>query len=148
MSTRSFVAFASDDEIAAIGRGVLGLSLPKPRWTHAAHFAVALWLIACRQDLDASRDMPGFIRAFNDATGVANTDTEGYHETITQASLRAARSFLLQNPGCRLFATCNALMASPLGEPDWLLAYWTRARLFSVEARRGWVNPDLKPLPF
>ncbi len=43
--------------------------------------------------------------------GVANTDTDGYHETITQASLRAARSFLLQNPGRSLFATCNALMA-------------------------------------
>jgi hypothetical protein len=139
MSTRPFIAFASDGEIAAIGRGVLDLSLPKPRWTHAAHFAVALWLIACRQDLDASRDMPGFIRAYNEATGVANTDTEGYHETITQASVRAARSFLLQNPGRSLFATCNALMASPLGKSDWLLAYWTRARFRSKPAAVGWI---------
>jgi hypothetical protein len=30
----------------------------------------------------------------------------------------------------------------------WLLAYWTRERLFSVDARRGWTEPDLKPLPF
>jgi hypothetical protein len=92
--------------------------------------------------------MPGFIRAYNEATGVANTDTDGYHETITQASLRAARSFLGQDPGCSLFATCNALMASPLGRSDWLLAYWTRERLFSVDARRRWVEPDLKALPF
>ncbi|HEY2779832.1 MAG TPA: hypothetical protein VGI90_03600 [Steroidobacteraceae bacterium] len=140
--------FNSDDEIAAIGRGVLDLSLPKPRWTHAAHFAVALWLMSCRKDLDASRAMPGFIRAYNEATGVANTDSEGYHETITQASLRAARSFLLQDPARSLFATCNALMTSPLGKSEWLLAYWTRPRLFSVEARRRWVDPDLKPLPF
>jgi hypothetical protein len=140
--------FVSDDEIAAIGRGVLDLSLPKPRWTHAAHFAAALWLISCRSDLDASRDMPGFIRAYNEATGVANTDTEGYHETITQASLRAARSFLRQDPQRTLFATCNALMASPLGKSDWLLTYWTRATLFSVEARRRWVEPDVRPLPF
>src|SRR5258707_130291 len=97
MSSRPFIAFNSDDEIAAIGVGLLDLSLPKPRWTHAAHFAAALWLISCRQDLDASRDMPGFIRAYNEATGVANTDTEGYHETITQASLRAARSFESQS---------------------------------------------------
>jgi hypothetical protein len=40
------------------------------------------------------------------------------------------------------------LMASPLGRSDWLLAYWTRERLFSVDARRRWVEPDLKPLPF
>jgi hypothetical protein len=140
--------FTSDDEIASIGRGVLDLSLPKPEWTHAAHFAAALWLISCRGDLDASREMPRFIRAYNEATGVANTDTDGYHETITQASLRAARSFLLQDPGRSLCATCNALLASPLGKSDWLLAYWTKARLFSVEARRRWVEPDLKPLPF
>jgi endonuclease III len=148
MSAVPFTPFRSDEEVAAIGLGVLELSLPKPRWTHAAHFAVALWLISRRKDLDASRAMPGFIRAYNEATGVANTDTDGYHETITQASLRAARSFLLQNPAQSLFETCNALMASPLGKSDWLLAYWTRARLFSVEARRNWVEPDLKPLPF
>jgi hypothetical protein len=140
--------FESDEEIAAIGRGLLDLSLPKPQWTHAAHFAAALWVMTCRADLDASRDMPGFIRAYNEATGVANTDTEGYHETITQASLRAARSFLNQDPQRSLFATCNALMASLLGKSDWLLLYWTRARLFSVEARRRWVDPDLRPLPF
>ena len=141
-------SFASDEEIAAIGRGLLNRSLPKPQWTHQTHFAAALWLISCRKDLDASRDMPGFIRAYNEATGVANTDSGGYHETITQASLRAARSFLRQDPGRSLFAACNALMASPLGRSDWLLEYWTRERLFSVDARRRWVEPDLRPLPF
>jgi hypothetical protein len=148
MSARPFLPFASDTEIAAIGHGLLELSLPKPRWTHAAHFAAALWLISCRPDLDASRAMPGLIRRYNEATGVANTDTDGYHETITLASLRAARSFLLQNPGRSLFEICNALMASSLGRSDWLLNFWSRALLFSVEARRGWIEPDLRPLPF
>jgi hypothetical protein len=148
VSAAPFIPFSSDAEIAAIGRGLLELSLPKPHWTHAAHFAAALWLICRRRDLDASRAMPRFIRAYNESTGVANTDTEGYHETITQASLRAARGFLLQNPDRSLFETCNALMASPLGKSHWLLEYWSRARLFSVEARRSWIEPDLKPLPF
>ena len=148
MAARPFIPFRSDEEIASIALGMLDLSLPKPRWTHAAHFAAALWLISCRRDLNASHAMPGFIRAYNEATGVANSDTEGYHETITQASLRAARSFLLQDPVRSLFETCNALMASPLGKSDWLLTYWTHARLFSVEARRNWVEPDLRPLPW
>jgi hypothetical protein len=148
MSAPPFTPFTSDAEIVAIGCGLLDLSLPKPRWTHAAHFAAALWLICCRRDLDASCAMPGFIRAYNEATGVANTDTDGYHETITQASLRAARDFLMRNPGRSLYMTCNALMASPLGRSNWPLDYWSRALLFSVEARRGWVEPDLNPLPF
>src|SRR5260370_13277454 len=104
MSTRPFIAFASDEEIAAIGRGVLDLSLPKPRWTHAAHFATALWLIACRQDLDASRDMPGFIRAYNEATAVANTDLKGFQQTIPKASLPPAPTCLLQQPCCTIFS--------------------------------------------
>jgi hypothetical protein len=39
-------------------------------------------------------------------------------------------------------------MASPLGHPDWLLAYWSRARLFSTAARRRWAEPDIAALPF
>ena len=144
MSAHSSISFNSDAEIAAIGCGVIELTLPKARWTHAAHFAAALWLISCRRDLDAARAMPGFIRAYNQATGVANTDTDGYHETITQASLRAARSFLLQDPERSLFMTCNALMASPLGKSDWLFGYWSRALLVfrRSPARLGGARPE------
>ena len=92
--------------------------------------------------------MPGLIRAYNEVTGVPNSDTDGYHETITQASLRAAAWFLDAHAGEELFVVANALMASPFGKSDWPLSYWTRARLFSVEARRAWVEPDIKPLPF
>jgi hypothetical protein len=107
-----------------------------------------MWIIRCRKDLDAARDLPHLIRAFNEAKGGANTDTEGYHETITQASVRAARAFLEDNPHENLHATCNALLRSVLGQPDWLLAYWSRTCLFSTAARRTWVDPDIKPLPF
>jgi hypothetical protein len=147
--TIAFVPFTSDHAVGVIGRGLIDRTLPKPAWTHAAHFAAALWLIRERPDLTPARDMPPLIRAYNEATGVANTDEGGYHETITQASLRAARAFLAERPaGELLFETCNALMASPLGKTDWLLSYWTKGRLFSVAARRGWIEPDLQPLPF
>ena len=41
----------------------------------------------------------------------------------------------------------NALLESPIGRRDWPLRFWSRARLMSVEARRGWVEPDLAPWP-
>lgn len=143
-----FVPFTSDDEVSAIGRGLIDRTLPKAEWTHAAHFAAALWILTYRAEMDAAREMPAIIRAYNQATGVANTDTSGYHETITQASLRAARAFLAPRRRSPLFMTCNALLASRLGEPDWLLDYWSRERLFSIEARRAWLDPDLQALPF
>ncbi len=140
--------FASDAEIQAIGEGMIGRILPKAAWTHAAHFAAAVWILERRPDLVAERDMPGLIRAYNKAVGGVNSDTEGYHETITQASLRAVRAHLAAAPGRPLCETVGAILASPCGRSDWLLDYWSRPVLFSIEARRAWVAPDLRPLPF
>jgi hypothetical protein len=141
--------FSSDAEIADIGQGLLDRSLPKARWTHAAHLAAAAWLIAACPDCDPERDMPGIIRNYNLATGTANTDTGGYHDTITMASLRAVGAFLASQPaGTPLHQACNALLASKFGEKGWLMEYWTPDLLFSVEARRAWVAPDRQPLPF
>ena len=139
--------YKSDAEIDRIGRGLVDRSLPKAEWTHAAHFAAAFWLLR-RPDMHAARDMPGFIRAYNEATGTPNTDTGGYHETITLASLRAARAWLAERPHTRLHVALDELLASPFGRSDWLLAHWSRELLFSVPARKSWVEPDVSPLPF
>lgn len=140
--------FSNDSEIARAGGKFLDRSLPKPEWTHAAHFAVTLWLMRHRPDLDLAAVMPGLIRAFNEATGTPNTDTGGYHETITRASLGAVRAVLALAPAKPLHEILEELLVSPLGDSKWLLDYWSRDRLFSVEARRGWLPPDLKPFPY
>jgi hypothetical protein len=141
--------FSNDSEIARAALKFLDRSLPKAEWTHAAHFAVTLWLMRHRPDLNLKAEMPGLIRAFNEATGTPNTDTSGYHETITQASLGAVRTLLASSaPSRPLHEILEALLVSPLGDSKWLLEYWSRDRLFSVEARRRWLPPDLKPLVY
>ncbi|MFZ0550037.1 MAG: hypothetical protein WAM21_04460 [Steroidobacteraceae bacterium] len=135
----------TDDDIERIARGLIDRTLPKSGWTHAAHFAAALWLLRQRGDA-AFHDMPPLIRAYNESTGVANTDTSGYHETITVASLRRARAWLAARPDMALHAALAELLASPYGRSDWLLAHWSRERLFSAIARRAWVDPDLQAL--
>jgi len=139
--------FISDAQIDHIGRGLLDRTLPKAEWTHAGHFAAALWLLRQPQ-IDTMREMPGLIRAYNEASGVPNTDSGGYHETITLASLRAARAWLGKRPDAALHETLRELLASPQGRTDWLLTYWSRPLLFSVAARKTWVEPNLQPLPF
>jgi hypothetical protein len=139
--------FTDDNEIDRIASGVLDRSLAKAEWTHAAHFALALWLLRHRDDVPAI--VPHIIRAYNESTSVQNTDSAGYHETITQASLRAARTFASDfAPDHPLHDIANRLMASALGRSDWLMAYWSKDRLFTPEARRDWVEPDIKPLVF
>lgn len=137
----------SNLDIERIALGVIDRTLPKSEWTHAAHFAAALWVIT-RHGSDAERLMPGFIRAYNEATNTPNTDTGGYHETITLASLRAARFMLATHPDMALSDVLAALMAREFGKSGWLLAYWRKETLFSVEARRNWVAPDIQQLPF
>ena len=143
-----FAEFGSEAAMERLATGMMACSLPKEERTHAAHFAATLWLMVRRPELDLSAEMPALIRAYNASVGGENTETAGYHETITQASLRAARAFLGEREGMELCEVGLALMASPLGKSAWLMEYWTRERLFSVEARREWVEPDLEALPF
>jgi hypothetical protein len=122
--------------------------LPKSNWSHAAHFAATVWLLRSHPDIDARLSIPKLIRAYNEVTGVANMDSSGYHETITQASIRAARAFLAERPQTLLFEVYNELMRSPLGDSEWLHTFWSRSRLFPREARSAWIEPDREPLPF
>jgi hypothetical protein len=135
-------------EIERIALGLIDCTLPKPEWTHRAHFAAALWLLAHTDVLANAGGMAPLIRAYNEATGGENTDSAGYHETITQASLRGAAAALADHAGHRLGAVLDRLIAGPLGDKRWPYRYWSEARLMSVEARRTWVDPDLAPLPW
>lgn len=142
------MSFTTDLEITDLTRRFIARTLPKPDWTHAAHFAVALCLLKQRGAATYA-DMPPLIRAYNLATGVANTDTEGYHETITVASIRAAEACLANAPTDHaLHLVLSDLLASEFGRSDWLFAYWSKDRLFSPEARKTWHTPDLSPLQF
>ncbi|MCA8898394.1 MAG: hypothetical protein KDA39_06690 [Hyphomonas sp.] len=142
------MSFETDAEMVALTRGFRTCTLPKEKWTHAAHWAGALCLLS-EDRAAAYRDMPGMIRAFNESVGGRNTDSEGYHETITIASLRAAEHALDTAPeGTPLHDVLAGLVAGPCGKPDWILTYWSRDCVFSVKARREWVEPDLRPLPF
>lgn len=141
-------AFADEAGVERAGLGLIGASLPKEEWTDAAHFAAVLWLLRRDGHAAVARDMPGLIRSYNEHLGGVNSDTEGYHETITQASIAAAANLLALNPDAPLNEVLADLLATPLGRSDWLLAYWSRDVLFSVEARRAWREPDLAPLPY
>ena len=141
--------YASEAEVIRIGERFAACSLARDEWNHAAHFAAALWLMRYRPDLDAAAEMPRLICAYNESVGGANDDHSGYHETITLASLRALRGVLDANPAdMPIHTIVNALMASTMGNPNWLLEYWSRDLLMSVAARRQWREPDLKALPF
>ncbi len=143
MTTFPIRLFASEAAIRRVGDGLLDASLPKAEWTHEAHLAACAWLMLDRAEIVPERDLPGIIRRYNLAVGGINDDTQGYHETLTQLYVRGVRRFLEQGPARSLLDTVNALLGSELAARDWPLRFYSRERLFSVAARRGWVEPDL-----
>ena len=91
--------------------------------------------------------MRAAICAYNVSTGGENTETAGYHETITAASLAVVASHVAAHPGLPNSALLARLLAGPCGRLDWIFAHWSRDCLLSPLARREWVAPDLQPLP-
>ena len=139
--------FAGDDAIRRVGEGMLACRLPKPEWTHEAHLATCAWLLIERPDILPERDLPGLIRRYNVSVGGVNDETQGYHETITQVFIRGVRCALERHRDGGLAARVNRILEGPEGRRDWPLDFYSRERLFSVEARLGWVEPDLADLP-
>jgi hypothetical protein len=140
--------FSDDAAIARIGEGLLARTLPRAEWTHEAHLAATTYLQLRKQDLDLDRELPEIIRRYNESVGGVNSDSEGYHETITRVFLHGIRLFLAEADLARpLHELVNELLLSPMGRRDWPLRFYTPARLFSVEARRDFVAPDLRSLP-
>jgi hypothetical protein len=136
--------FECDADIRRIGEGLLARTLPKEYWTHEAHLAACTWIVRDRADIVPERDMPAIISRYNESVGGVNSDTEGYHETITQVFIRGVRDHLGEvGREIQLVDAVNALLLSERGRRDWPLRFYTRERLISVEARRGLVEPDL-----
>jgi hypothetical protein len=131
-----------------VGDGLLARTLSREEWTHEAHLAATTYLSLKHPEIDLNAELPGLIRRFNESVGGVNSDSEGYHETITRVFLRGVRLFLSEADRSEpLHDLVNELLLSPMGKRDWPMRFYSRQLLFSVEARRRFVEPDLRALP-
>ncbi|MBV8856781.1 MAG: hypothetical protein JOZ02_07465 [Acidobacteria bacterium] len=144
--TLEAATFRTTDEILTLVRRFEDCTLPREEWTHAAHLTVALWHLLQFDWPEAVARVRARIKRYNAAHGIVTTPTGGYHETLTLFWLRMVRAFLEaeRNEARALVHLANDLAAThDRGLP---LKHYTRERLFSPEARAGWVEPDLKSL--
>jgi hypothetical protein len=140
--------FVSDAAVARVGESFLARSLEREEWTHEAHLAATTYLLLRREEIDLDAQLPDLIRGYNESVGGVNSDTAGYHDTITRVFLHGVRLFLseadLSEP---LHELVNELLLSPMGRRDWPLRFYSRDHLLSVAARRNFVPPDVRALP-
>ncbi len=136
----------TQDQVMRIYRGLCEKTLPAEEWTHGAHLCAgtAFW-----HDLGldgAETAMPSAIREYNISVGTQNTDTAGYHHTITLFYLRVIAQAFAAPMGDDVGALATSLLNCPIADRAYPLRFYSKARLFSVKARRDWLAPDLKPL--
>src|SRR5690606_24301066 len=110
---------------------------------HRAHVRIAYIYLAERDDEAAVACMREALQRFIRRQGI---DAAKYHETLTRAWVLAVRHFMR-----RTAATASAdafIAANPvLLDRGIMMSHYSRAVLFSDEARGRFVEPDLEPIP-
>jgi hypothetical protein len=140
---------AANDEPTATGRLALAFrarTLPKEAFTHEAHLRVGLWHVLAYGEAAALDELRRAIRAFNEAHGGVNSDSAGYHETITRFHVWRIARFAETAATARPIDELADALVGECGARDLPLRHWTRERLMSREARLAWLEPDLAPL--
>lgn len=111
------------------------------QFDHVAHVRVAwIYLQESPSVAEALSRMRDAIRRFAAAAGVPGK----YHETITVLWVRLLADVRDAGASGELSDVLRAYPA--LADKDLPLHYYSRARLFSDEARAAWVEPDLRAL--
>jgi adenylate kinase family enzyme len=133
------------DGVDDLGARFEACTITKREWTHQAHLTVGLWHVHRYRADEALRRLRAGIRRLNESHGGVNSDTDGYHETITAAYVQLLADYLDAND-LPLSEAVAALLQSPLAAKTVLFTFYSRERLMSTTARAAWVEPDLAPI--
>jgi hypothetical protein len=139
--------YKSDLEVEALVQGFENGTLPDSEFNHPAHLTVALsYLHRSRLTVpEATARMRAALYRFLDIYG---QDRWKYNETITLFWIKLARSFLDRTDTARAIIDLTNEMIESFGHSQLIYSYYSKKRLLSEEARKAWVEPDLKPLDF
>lgn len=137
--------YQTDEEVLGVVRRFESCELPPAEFNHREHLLVALCYLLRMDDADALAHLRARIGRYAAAHGV---NPSLYHETITVFWLRRVRASLERaGAGLGLAEMVNAVAAG-CGGSRLIFDYYSKELIDSEAARRGWVEPDLRPLDF
>ena len=119
-------------------------TLPKSEWTHEAHLVVALWHLLKFGDVHSALcQLRAGIILHNHSVGTKNTESSGYHETITVFWVKQVKEFI-EGQASRDFNTLTQklLQDTPFTQKDYILRFYAKEVLKSKEARGLYVAPE------
>jgi hypothetical protein len=138
------VKFGSWQEIADLIAQFESGELPPANWTHREHLTVAFWYLSRLDEAAATDRIRAGILYIIGRHGTPNTDTRGYHETITRFWIGVIAKFLKESDSRRSeLELANDLVEAYAGRSGLWREYYSFDLLKSVEARRRWLKPDV-----
>jgi hypothetical protein len=120
--------------------------LPKDEWTHHAHLKVGLWHLLNYSPSESIEKLRQGIKRYNITCGVENTESQGYHETISVFYVWLIDRFIKQVDCSQPIDTIADELINLYGDKQLPFKYYSQDRLTSKIARFEWVEPDLTPL--
>ena len=141
--------FHSDADVDALVADFESGRQDPESFDHARHIAVAMHYLKRMDEAATHERIRRGIKSLLRRHGVPEAKIEQvYNETITLFWIRLLAHLLDCGPAdAPLFEQVNAAIEG-YGSMAPALAHYSRERLFSEEARRRWLEPDLEPLPF
>jgi len=103
--------------------------MPKKLWTHRAHFIVATCLLldpVVDEPMNTLRDL---IKSNNLYMGVENTDSGGYHETLTWFYFHAIKAILSEKPGLDRYSAVETVLQSPIVDKSYPLKFYEKVKM-------------------
>ena len=138
--------FSSDSEIVEIVRAFESAAISRDNWKHAEHMIVALYYLETEGFVTACEKMKsGILNLLVAGFKVDLSKEMPYHETITRFWMDTLDQFRRSKPIKTLNAKANEMLE--VFDKDYPLRFYSRAKLFSDEARVGYVPPDLESAP-
>jgi hypothetical protein len=121
-------------------------TLPKPEWTHAAHLLTGASYVHALGEAGAADKMRMCVRRYNEAVGGRNTETSGYHETITVAWIKVLAKLLRESQPIERADFAALAVTRYSNDRRYLQRFYDFDLVNSVEARRTWVPPTIGTL--
>ena len=111
-------------------------------WTHREHLVVALYYLSHHDFETAYKKMKdGLFNLLTHGLGVDLEKEMPYHETMTVFWMRTVADFDAPRNGTSLLDKTNAIVETY--DKEYPLRFYSRERLFSDEARAGFIEPDI-----
>ncbi|HKP71922.1 MAG TPA: hypothetical protein VJT82_03225 [Pyrinomonadaceae bacterium] len=132
-------------EIERLVAGFESCAVPPAEFDHRAHLTVALWYVSQSPDEAAAADR---MRAGLHRYTKHNNAEAVYNETVTLFWLKLVRHFLDNADAERSLAEHTYNLCETYADSKLVFEYYSREIVQTPEAKRSWVEPDLKPLDF